>query len=46
MINLFFLYMLMQLQSNGGFSYLQIYLSRELGLDEIGLENYVISVNV
>ena len=34
-INLFFLYMLMQLQSNGGFSYLQIYLSRELGLDEI-----------
>lgn len=35
MINLFFLYMLMQLQSNGGFSYLQIYLSRELGLDEI-----------
>lgn len=34
-INLFFLYMLMQLQSNGGFSYLQIYLSKELGLDEI-----------
>ena len=34
-LNLFFLYMLMQLQSNGGFSYLQIYLSRDLGLDEI-----------
>lgn len=35
MVNALVLYMIMQLQSNGGFSYLQIYLSTVLGLDEI-----------
>lgn len=42
LINLMFLYMLMQFQSNGGFSYLQIFFSKDLGLDNI-VSGYIIS---
>ena len=44
LINLMFLYMLMQLQSNGGFSYLQIYFSKDLGLNNI-VSGYIISTS-
>lgn len=42
LINLMVLYMLMQLQSNGGFSYLQIFFSKDLGLNNI-VSGYIIS---
>ena len=35
MVNVLCMYTVMQLQSNGGFSYLQIYMSSVLGIDEI-----------
>lgn len=43
-VNALVLYMLLQIQSNGGFSYLQIYLSTVLGYDDIH-SGYVVSAS-
>lgn len=41
-VNSLVLYTVLQMQSNGGFSYLQIYFSTELGLDEV-VSGYILA---